>query len=103
MPDPFVPPGVPINPTLAPPSAVPHCRKCGHSAATKAKFTWWGGALGPRLFHVVRCDRCRTQYNGKTRGSLTTTIIVYQVVALAVFGAIFYFAWDSIRPLLLHR
>ena len=34
---------------------------------------------------------------------LTTTIVVYQLVALVVFGAIFYFAWDSLKPILLHR
>lgn len=101
MPDPYLPPAAPIDPSSL--TGAIKCPKCGHTSATKAKFTWWGGALGPRLFHVVRCDRCRSQYNGKTGGSLTTTIVVYQLVALVVFGAIFYFAWDSIKPLLLHR
>ncbi len=64
------------------------CPKCGFNAASKVGFNWWGGALGPRLFHVVKCNRCAAQYNGKTGGTLTTVIIVYQLVAIVVFGTI---------------
>ncbi len=66
------------------------CPKCQGPAVTKVKFTWWGGALGPKLFNVVRCGGCSTQYNGKTGGSLTKTIIVYQAIAIAVFGSLTY-------------
>jgi hypothetical protein len=59
-------------------------------------FNWWGGALGPRLFHVVRCDQCRAQYNGRTGGSLTKVIIVYQGIALVVAVALFGL-WASWR------
>ena len=100
MPDPFAPPAAPIN---TPPSPVPACPKCTNTTATKVNFNWWGGALGPRLFHVVRCDRCRTQFNGKTGGSLTTTIIVYQLIAFAVVGGAIYLGWDTIRPMLFPR
>jgi len=101
MADPYLPPSSPLD---APLPAVPKCPKCGNTSASKVGFNWWGGALGPRLFHVVRCDSCRAQYNGKTGGSLTTTIIVYQLVALVVFGAAFYFAWDTLKATFLpHR
>ena len=36
----------------------------------------------------MRCGGCNTQYNGKTGGSLTKTIIVYQLVAIVVFGGL---------------
>lgn len=66
------------------------CPKCQGAAVAKVKFTWWGGALGPKLFNVVRCGGCNCQYNGKTGASLTRTIIVYQVIAIAVFGSLTY-------------
>jgi len=101
MADPFVPPVAPIN---APPPCVPACPKCGNAASTKVGFNWCGGAVGPRLFHVVRCDSCRTQFNGKTGGSLTTTIIVYQVIVFAFLGAALYLGWNNtLRPLLFPR
>src|SRR5262245_21157001 len=83
----------PQAPTDMPPpgDAVAPCPKCKNTSATKVRFTWWGGALGPKLFNVVQCTRCSTRFNGKTGGSLTNVIIVYQVVAFGValllFGA----------------
>lgn len=87
MADPYLPPTAPIDPTSPALPAVAKCPKCGGTAATKVNFTFWGGALGPRLFHVVRCDGCRTQYNGRTGGSLTGVIVLYQVVIIAIAGA----------------
>lgn len=55
-----------------------------------------GGALGPRLFHVVRCTSCRAQYNGRKGTRLTTVIVVYQLVALTVVGLGFA-AWLASR------
>ena len=71
--------------------AVAKCPKCGATSASKVGFTWWGGAIGPRLFHVVGCNQCRTQYNGKTGGKLTKVIVLYQVTVLAVFIALWFF------------
>jgi hypothetical protein len=84
--DPYLPPSAPIDPALP---AGAKCPKCGNTSARKVNFTFWGGALGPRLFHVVRCAECRTQYNGRTGGSLTGVIILYQVVVFAIAGALF--------------
>ena len=48
-----------------------------------ARFTWWGGALGPRLLTHVKCHVCGNKYNGKTGGDNIAGIIVY---SLAGFG-----------------
>lgn len=71
------------------------CPKCKGPPVSKVGFTWWGGALGPKLFSVVRCGGCKTQYNGKTGTSLTKTIIVYQLVAVAVFGGLTFLYFMS--------
>jgi hypothetical protein len=81
--DPYRPPTAPIGPPTAS-DPVAKCPKCGAQSATKVSYNWWGGALGPRLFHVVKCTQCRTQYNGRTGGSLTTVIIAYQGVILVI-------------------
>lgn len=93
-----------LNPYRAPTAAsdldptrpdVPEkCPQCGARSASKVSFTWWGGALGPKLFSVVKCHQCSTQYNGKTGGKLTRVIIIYQVVAFVAFGALFFVLKD---------
>ncbi len=97
MADPYLPPSAPLDAPLPGLPTLPRCPKCGDTSSTKVGFTWWGGALGPKLFHVVRCGGCRAQYNGRTGGKLTTTIVVYQLVAVAVFGGIAYLAWDWLK------
>jgi hypothetical protein len=101
--NPYSAPGATINPA-AMAAALPGmaaCPKCQGPAVAKVKFTWWGGALGPKLFNVVRCGGCNGQYNGKTGGSLTRTIIVYQVVAVAFFGTLTYLFLTRYLPQLL--
>jgi hypothetical protein len=96
--DAYKPPKANID---APTGGVPArpCPKCGNTQATKVGFTWWGGALGPKLFSVVKCRQCRVQYNGKTGASLTGVIIVYQLIALVVFGGIafWWFVWGRLH------
>ena len=58
------------------------CPSCGNVYAKRAGFTWWGGALGPRLFNHVHCLRCRQGYNGKTGKSNDTAIAIYLIVSL---------------------
>lgn len=53
------------------------CFACGNTYARRVGFTWWGGALGPRMFTHVRCARCGQAYNGKTGHSNNTAIAVY--------------------------
>jgi len=69
---------VPTQPQYAP------CPKCGGTEAQKVSYTWWGGALGPAIFHHVKCTRCNTTYNGKSGKSNVTPIIIYTVVILVV-------------------
>jgi hypothetical protein len=87
-PDPYRPPTAPLAPPMS--EQVAACPKCGAQSASKVGYNWWGGALGPRLFHVVKCNNCRAQYNGKTGGTLTKVIIIYQgtflVIALVIFA-----------------
>jgi hypothetical protein len=87
----------PNNPYRAPNAPLDHlpsttgfaaCPKCGAQSATKVGYNWWGGALGPRLFHVVKCNQCRSQFNGKTGGKLTKVIIGYQAIVLVVMIAV---------------
>jgi hypothetical protein len=85
-----------LNPYQAPLSPVDTaswapCPKCGGQTATKVAFTWWGGAVGPRLFSVVKCAGCGTKYKGKTGGRLLKTIIIYQGVVVVVAAVLFYY------------
>lgn len=66
------------------------CPQCSRTTATPVKFTWWGGALGPRMLHHVKCDSCGTMYNGKTGKSNSQGIMMYFVVTLAIFAGAAY-------------
>ncbi len=65
------------------------CPKCGKTDAKKVSYTWWGGALGPRLFNHVKCNSCGTEYNGKTGKSNTMPIIIYTVVIIVVCAILY--------------
>jgi predicted nucleic-acid-binding Zn-ribbon protein len=74
------------------------CPSCGQNNAQKVNFTWWGGALGPRLFTHVKCQNCGTEYNGKTGKSNTNNIIIYFAAGFVIafcacggFAAISFF------------
>ncbi|HMF39925.1 MAG TPA: hypothetical protein VKQ32_04495 [Polyangia bacterium] len=94
MPDPYLPPSASID---AAPSGALKCPKCGNELYTKLGFTWWGGALGPRLLNAVRCNRCSATFSGRTGASLTGAIVIYQVVGFAIAAAIAgaYFAFKN--------
>ena len=67
-----------------------NCPKCGAGNAQLAKFTWWGGALGPRVLTHVKCQNCGNKFNGKTGGDNVTGIIIYSLVAgVAAFVLMF--------------
>ena len=66
--------------TLAP------CPTCGKTDATKVTYTWWGGALGPRMMNHVKCNNCGTGYNSKTGKNNTMPIVIYFVVIVVVFA-----------------
>jgi hypothetical protein len=79
-------PPPPVLPYGAPGLGIP-CPKCGNPHSSPVKFTWWGGVLGPKMLHHVKCLGCGSAYNGKTGQPNTTAIIIYTVVA-AIIGVI---------------
>lgn len=58
-----------------------NCPKCGADGAQLAKFTWWGGAIGPRVLTHVKCVSCGNKYNGKTGGDNVAGIVIYTIAA----------------------
>ncbi len=56
------------------------CPKCGAGDPKTLTFTWWGGALGPKLLSHVKCLNCGHKYNGKTGGDNTAGIAIYFAV-----------------------
>lgn len=67
-----------------PPSEFASCPNCHSSNAKRVGYTWWGGALGPRLLTHVKCQTCGTTYNGNSGESNTMAIIFYMIATLAV-------------------
>jgi len=88
-PNPYQPPLAPVDTVSWAP-----CPKCQGRTATKVGFTWWGGALGPRLFSVVKCTACGTKYKGKTGGRLMKTILIYQGTILVIGGILIYLVYS---------
>jgi hypothetical protein len=66
------------------------CPKCNNSAAERLKFTWWGGALGPKILTHVKCGACGMKYNGKTGRDNTTGIVVYSTIAGVISFALLF-------------
>ena len=60
------------------------CPNCRQSNAQPVKYTWWGGALGPKMMSHVKCQSCNTQYNGKTGKSNTQSIVIYNLVVFVL-------------------
>jgi hypothetical protein len=65
------------------------CPSCRSRRKTKVSWTWWGGLLGPALFSMVRCDTCRTGYNGSTGKPLGTAIALY-VISSCLIGLLLF-------------
>ena len=57
------------------------CPKCDSRDVQLARFTWWGGGIGPRVLTHVKCQACGNKYNGKTGGDNTAGILIYTLVA----------------------
>ena len=66
-----------------PTQSVP-CPNCGSTNIKKVSYTWWGGALGPSMFKHVKCQNCKTEYNGKTGQSNKQNIIIYTLVTFLI-------------------
>jgi len=70
------------------------CPKCATPDPQLLKFTWWGGALGPKLLSHVKCRNCGNKYNGKTGGDNTVGVVAYMAVtgilAFVLMFALFF-------------
>ncbi len=71
------------------------CPHCGSSIVNKPGFTWWGGALGPRMLKHRVCGSCKFGFNAETGESNRNKIIVYVVVVNAIVLALFAMFWSS--------
>jgi hypothetical protein len=74
------------------------CPKCQNTEAKPIGFTWWGGVIGPKLLHHVKCLQCGAAYNGKTGKSNSTAIGVYLVVGM-ILAMVIGFALVQMRSL----
>ena len=84
--NPYQPPSTPVRASV---EAAP-CPGCGAQDARAVSFTWWGGVLGPRMFHMVRCNACNRAFDSQSGGTLGRKILVYQVVSISVGLLTFY-------------
>lgn len=66
------------------------CPKCGSLFIQPVKYTWWGGIIGPKLLHHTKCNECKYRFNGKTRKSNTSGIIIYSIVLSVIAFVIFF-------------
>lgn len=66
------------------------CPQCGTPDPARVNFSWWGGAIGPRILSHVKCSNCKTKYNGKSGGSNTLGILIYSVVVFVLAFAILF-------------
>ncbi|PID39668.1 MAG: hypothetical protein CSA24_00780 [Deltaproteobacteria bacterium] len=80
------PPLAPSHQKLAPGPGV--CPKCRINDFTELKFTWWGGAVGPRLLNHVKCNGCGATFNKKTGKPNTVGIVIYSVVITGILVGI---------------
>ena len=60
------------------------CPNCGSTDIKKVGYTWWGGALGPKMLNHVKCNTCGTAYNGKTGQSNAMKILLYNLAVIAI-------------------
>ena len=67
-----------------------HCPRCRSDEFKPVTFTWWGGALGPKLLHHVKCNRCGATFNSKKGTSNSNAILSYALVSFVVVAALLY-------------
>lgn len=68
------------------------CPKCRSKKSSKVSYTWWGGIIGPAIFKMVRCNRCRTSYNRKTGRPISGSEIAIYTFVMVAIGAVIGFA-----------
>jgi hypothetical protein len=83
-PNPYAPPKAPIQPLVTGLGELGACPRCEGSDLHKPTFTWWGGALGPKLFKHTVCRGCGLGFNWKTGKSNATAIGIYLGVGVVL-------------------
>jgi hypothetical protein len=66
------------------------CPKCATPDPEQVRFTWWGGALGPKLLSHVKCTRCGNAYNGESGKSNAQGILIYSIVTAVIVMVVFF-------------
>jgi transposase-like protein len=60
------------------------CPRCQSPNVNRPTFTWWGGALGPKLFSHAICKGCGFGFNFKTGKSNTGAITAYVAISTTI-------------------
>ena len=66
------------------------CPYCGSRNHSNISWTLWGGAIGPKILHHVKCIDCKKNYNGKTGQPNTKGIVIYTVVTGVLCAVLFF-------------
>ncbi len=53
------------------------CPRCSSPNTRKVAYTWWGGALGPSICKMQKCNDCRFEFNRVTRQSTGKVMWIY--------------------------
>jgi hypothetical protein len=89
-PNPYAPPQSPLQPSPAGGLSEGVCPRCQSPNVYRPKFTWWGGALGPKLLSHTICRGCGFGFSWKTGKSNTTGIAIYTAVAFVIAFALVF-------------
>lgn len=86
MPDlnPYNPPKVPTASASPLDLSTGACPRCQSPNVNRPTFTWWGGALGPKLFSHAVCRACGFGFNYKTGKSNSTAIAIYTGAGIVI-------------------
>jgi hypothetical protein len=87
-PNPYAPPKAPMQPSPPGDLADGACPRCKSPNIHRPSFTWWGGALGPKLLSHAVCRACGFGFNWKTGKSNATGIAIYTAVGVLLGVAV---------------
>ena len=82
--NPYAAPQAPIEPGPPAHLAEGACPRCQSPNVNRPTFTWWGGALGPKLFSHAVCGGCGFGFNYKTGKSNAGAIGAYVAISFGI-------------------
>jgi hypothetical protein len=83
-PNPYAPPQASLSPATPDALAEGACPRCKSPNVNRPSFTWWGGALGPKILSHAVCRACGFGFNWKTGQSNSRGIAIYMGVVLVI-------------------